>query len=195
MEEKLVELIRWGGYAVLVVMVFSETGLLAGFFLPGDSLLVTAGLVATTSDALNIWLLILLLSAAAIAGDSTGYAIGYHLGPRLFTRKDSWLFHKDHVERTQAFFDRYGAKTIVLARFVPIVRTFAPTLAGVGNMRYRTFVTFNVIGGIAWVASMTLAGYWLGRLVPDIESKLHWIIAMVIIASFIPIIRELRRKP
>lgn len=187
------ELIRWGGYAVLAAIVFSETGLLAGFFLPGDSLLVTAGLAATTGDVLNIWLLILVLSAAAILGDSTGYAIGYHLGPRLFTRKDTWLFRKDHVERTQLFFERHGAKTIVLARFVPVVRTFAPTLAGVGKMRYRTFVTFNILGGIGWVASMTLAGYSLGRLIPDIESKLHWIVVVVIVLSFLPILLELRR--
>lgn len=190
------ELIRWGGYAVLIAIVFAETGLLAGFFLPGDSLLVTAGLLASGSGVLNIWVLILALSAAAIAGDSTGYVIGYHLGPRLFAREDSRLFHKDHVARTQRFYDKYGPKTIVLARFVPIVRTFAPTLAGIGKMRYRTFVTFNVIGGIAWVTSMTLAGYSLGRLIPDIESKLHWVIAIVIVLSFLPILRELRRaKP
>ncbi|MBI4323452.1 MAG: VTT domain-containing protein [Candidatus Omnitrophica bacterium] len=183
------ELIRWGGYAVLVVIVFSETGLLAGFFLPGDSLLVTAGLLATT-PALNIWLLIVMLSAAAIAGDSAGYAIGYHLGPRLFRRENSWLFHKDHVARTQRFYDKYGPKTIVLARFVPIVRTFAPTLAGVGKMRYRTFLLFNIAGGVGWVAGMTLAGYGLGRLIPDIERKLHWVIAIVIGLSLLPIVHE-----
>ena len=184
------ELIRWGGYAVLIAIVFAETGLLAGFFLPGDSLLVTAGLLATTGEPLNIWLLIVMLSAAAIAGDSTGYAIGYHLGPRLFRRENSWLFHKDHVARTQRFYDKYGPKTIVLARFVPIVRTFAPTLAGVGKMRYRTFLLFNIAGGVGWVAAMTLAGYGLGRLIPDIERKLHWVIAIVIVLSLLPIAHE-----
>ena len=184
------ELIRWGGYAVLIAIVFAETGLLAGFFLPGDSLLVTAGLLATTGEPLNIWLLIVMLSAAAIAGDSTGYAIGYHLGPRLFRRENSWLFHKDHVARTQRFYDKYGPKTIVLARFVPIVRTFAPTLAGVGKMRYRTFLLFNIAGGVGWVAGMTLAGYGLGRLIPDIERKLHWVIAIVIGLSLLPILHE-----
>lgn len=184
------ELIRWGGYAVLIAIVFAETGLLAGFFLPGDSLLVTAGLLATTGEPLNIWLLIVMLSAAAIAGDSTGYAIGYHLGPRLFRRENSWFFHKDHVARTQRFYDKYGPKTIVLARFVPIVRTFAPTLAGVGKMRYRTFLLFNIAGGTGWVAGMTLAGYGLGRLVPDIERKLHWVIAIVIGLSLLPIVYE-----
>ena len=184
------ELIRWGGYTVLTVIIFAETGLLAGFFLPGDSLLVTAGLLAATHGTLNIWLLIALLSVAAIAGDSTGYAIGYHLGSRLFTREDSPLFHKDHLVRTQRFYERYGPKTIVLARFVPIVRTCAPTVAGVGKMRYPRFLAFNILGGIGWVASMTLAGYFLGRSIPHIERQLHWVIGLVIILSFVPILRE-----
>ena len=187
---QLDELIRWGGYTVLVAIVFAETGLLAGFFLPGDSLLVTAGLIVAADGVLNIWVLVALLSIAAIAGDSTGYAIGYHLGPRIFNREDSRLFHKDHVARTQRFYDKYGAKTIVIARFVPIVRTFAPTIAGVGKMRYRTFLLFNVAGGIGWVLSMTLAGFFLGRSIPDIERHLHWVIGIVILLSFLPIIRE-----
>ena len=185
-------LIRWGGYTVLAAIVFAETGLLAGFFLPGDSLLVTAGLVAANDGVLSIWRLILLLGAAAVAGDSTGYAIGYHLGPRIFTREDSRFFHKDHLRRTQRFYERYGAKTIILARFVPIVRTFAPTVAGVGKMRYRTFASYNVIWGIGWVASMALAGYWLGRSIPDIERHLHWVIGVVIFVSFLPILHEWR---
>ena len=186
------ELIRWGGYTVLAVIVFAETGLLVGFFLPGDSLLVTAGLVAAADGVLNAWWLVALLSAAAVAGDSTGYAIGYHIGPRLFNREDSRLFHKDHVARTQRFYAKYGSKTIVLARFVPIVRTFAPTVAGVGKMPYRTFLAFNVAGGIGWVASMTLAGYFLGRSIPDIERHLHWVILIVIAVSFLPILHEWR---
>jgi membrane-associated protein len=185
------ELIRWGGYAVLVGIVFAETGLLAGFFLPGDSLLVTAGIVATTGE-LSLWWLVVLLSLAAIAGDSTGYAIGYHLGPRLFTRDDSLFFHKDHLLRTQRFYERHGSKTIVLARFVPIVRTFAPTVAGMGKMHYRTFLTFNVLGGIGWVVSMTLAGYGLGRSIPHLEQRIHWVIAVVIVLSFLPILHEWR---
>ena len=183
-------LIRWGGYTVLVAVVFAETGLLAGFFLPGDSLLVTAGLVAAMDGVLNIWALILVLSLAAILGDSTGYAIGYHLGPRLFSREDSRFFRRDHLVRTQRFYEQYGAKTIVLARFVPIVRTFAPTVAGVGKMRYPRFLVFNIAGGLGWVASMTLAGYWLGRLVPNIERKIHWVIATVILVSFLPLAKE-----
>jgi len=183
-------LIRWGGAAVLAGIVFAETGLLAGFFLPGDSLLVTAGLLAASDHLLNLWVLVPLLSAAAIAGDSTGYAIGYYLGPRIFCRDDSRWFHRRHLIRTQAFYERYGAKTIVLARFVPIVRTFAPTVAGAGRMRYATFLTFNILGGVAWVASMTLAGYGLGRSVPHIERHIHYVIAVVIVLSFIPLGRE-----
>lgn len=188
------ELIRWGGYTVLVVIVFAETGLLAGFFLPGDSLLVTAGLLAAGSPTLHIGALIGLLCAAAIAGDNAGYAIGYHLGPRVFRREDSRLFHKDHLIRTQHFYERHGAKTIVLARFIPIIRTFAPTVAGVGRMRYRTFLVFNVLGGVGWVLSTTLAGYWLGRSIPHIERQLHWIIAVIILLSVLPLVREWRRS-
>jgi len=184
------ELIRWGGYLVLVVIVFAETGLLAGFFLPGDSLLVTAGLVSAVDHTLDVWVLNIVLSLAAIVGDTVGYWIGYHLGPRIFSREDSFFFHKDHLRRTQKFYEKYGAKTIVLARFIPIVRTFAPTVAGVGKMRYVRFLVYNVAGGIGWVASMTLAGYFLGRSIPNIEKQIHWVISVVIILSFIPIIRE-----
>ncbi len=184
------ELIQWGGYVVLVVIVFAETGLLAGFFLPGDSLLVTAGLIAAVDHTLNIGMLNLILSFAAIAGDTTGYWIGYHLGPRIFSREDSFFFHKGHLERTKKFYEKYGNKTIVIARFVPIVRTFAPTVAGVGRMRYLQFLTYNIVGGIAWVAGMTLGGYFLGRSIPNIEKQIHWVIGIVILLSFIPILRE-----
>ena len=193
------ELIRIGGYVVITAIVFAETGLLIGCFLPGDSLLVTAGLVAAGEGTINIGVLVILLSLAAIAGDSTGYAIGYHLGPRIFSREDSRVFHKSHLVRTQRFYEQYGAKTIILARFMPIVRTFAPTVAGVGRMRYRTFLVFNVLGGIGWVLSMTLTGYFLGRSVPNIDRYLHWIIGVIIILSVSPLLREWhlarRRKP
>ena len=184
------ELIRWGGYTVLVLIVFAETGLLAGFFLPGDSLLVTAGLIAAVENTVNIWMLNLLLSLAAIVGDTTGYWIGHHLGPRIFKREDSFFFHKDHLARTQKFYEKYGPKTIVLARFVPIVRTFAPTVAGVGRMAYKKFLSYNVIGGIGWVLAMTSAGYFLGRSIPNIEKQIHWVILIVITLSFIPLLRE-----
>ena len=184
------ELIRWGGYTVLVLIVFAETGLLAGFFLPGDSLLVTAGLLAAVEGTVNLWTLNFLLSLAAIIGDTTGYWIGHYMGPRIFTREDSFFFHKDHLRRTQKFYDKYGNKTIVLARFIPIVRTFAPTVAGVGRMAYRRFLAYNVIGGVTWVMSMTFIGYFLGHSIPDIEKKIHWVILIVIVISFIPLLKE-----
>ncbi len=186
------ELIRLGGYLVLVAIVFAETGLLVGFFLPGDSLLITAGVVAAGTSQLNIHVLVVLLSIAAIVGDSTGYAIGYQIGQRLFQRPDSRFFRREHLIRTQRFYERYGAKTIVLARFVPIVRTLAPTVAGAARMRYSTFLCYNILGGVAWVASMTLAGYWLGRGIPTIERQLHWVIGIVILLSCLPILQEWR---
>jgi len=188
------DLVRWGGYAVLVAIVFVETGLLVGFFLPGDSLLITAGLVAFTSPALNIWWLMVLLSVAAIVGDSVGYAIGWRAGPRLFTRPKSRLFNPAHIERTRAFYARYGAKTIVIARFVPIVRTFAPVVAGVGQMEYRRFLLYNVAGGVGWVTSMTGAGYLLGQTIPNIADRLPLIVLIVILLSLIPIVVELVRE-
>ena len=187
------DLVRWGGYAVLVTIVFVETGLLVGFFLPGDSLLITAGLVAATG-ALNIWWLNLLLAVAAVVGDSVGYAIGWRAGPRLFSRPKSLLFNPRHIERTRAFYARHGAKTIVIARFVPIVRTFAPVVAGVGQMEYRRFLFYNVAGGVGWVTSMTWAGYLLGQTVPNISDHIHIVILIVILLSLIPIVVELVRE-
>jgi membrane-associated protein len=187
------DLVRWGGYAVLVVIVFTETGLLVGFFLPGDSLLITAGLVAA-AGALDIWLLNLLLSIAAVVGDSVGYAIGARLGPRLFTREKSLLFNPRHVERTRRFYERHGARTIVIARFVPIVRTFAPVVAGVGQMPYRRFLLYNVAGGVGWVVSMTWTGYLLGQTIPNVDRHIHIIVAIVIVLSVIPIVVEIVRE-
>ena len=190
-------LVRWGGYIVLTTIVFTETGLLIGFFLPGDSLLITAGLVAATG-ALNIWWLNLLLCVAAVVGDSVGYAIGKRIGPALFTREKSLLFNPKHIERTRLFYERHGAKTIVIARFVPIVRTFAPVVAGVGMMQYRRFITYNVAGGVGWVVSMTWAGYLLGHAIPDINRHIHIVVIVVIVLSFVPIavevLRERRRR-
>ena len=191
------DLIRWGGYAVLVAIVFTETGLLVGFFLPGDSLLITAGLVAA-SGSLDIWWLNVLLILAAIAGDSVGYSIGFRTGPRIFTREDSLLFSRRHLVRTREFYERYGGKTIVLARFIPILRTFAPVVAGVGQMAYRRFLFFNVFGGIGWVAGLTWAGYLLGRTVPNIDQHVHLVVIIVIVLSVLPIVGEIikarRRK-
>lgn len=180
------DLIRWGGYAVLAAIVFTETGLLVGLFLPGDSLLVTAGLLAGTG-ALNIWWLNVLLMGAAIVGDSVGYAIGFRTGPRIFTREESLLFSRRHLVRTRDFYERYGGKTIVLARFIPIFRTFAPVVAGVGQMAYRRFLFFNVFGGIGWVASLTWAGYLLGQTIPNVEQHVHVIVIIVVVLSVVPI--------
>jgi membrane-associated protein len=185
-------LIQWGGYGVLFAIVFAETGLLIGFFLPGDSLLFTAGLLAA-NGTLNIWYLNALLIVAAVVGDSLGYAIGRRLGPRVFTREKSLLFNPAHVERTRRFYEKYGAKTIVIARFVPIVRTFAPTVAGVGQMEYRRFVFYNVAGGVGWVVTMTGAGYLLGQST-NIGSYIHLVVPIVIVLSFIPIAVELLRE-
>jgi membrane-associated protein len=189
----LLDLVRWGGYVVLAAIVFIETGLLVGFFLPGDSLLISAGLVAA-AGGLNIWWLNLVLCIAAIAGDSVGYAIGRRLGPRLFTRPQSLLFNPAHVERTRRFYERHGSKTIVIARFVPIIRTFAPVVAGVGQMEYRRFIFYNVAGGIGWVTSMTWAGYLLGSAVPNIGDHIHIVVGIVILLSLIPIFVELIRE-
>jgi len=186
-------LIQWGGYILLVGIVFTETGLLVGLFLPGDSLLITAGLLAGAGK-LDIWWLNALLIAAAIVGDSTGYAIGVRLGPRIFTRPKSLLFNPTHVERTQRFYEKYGAKTIVIARFVPIIRTFAPVLAGVGRMRYARFLFYNMAGGIGWVASMTWAGYLLGQTVPNISKHIHVLVIVIIVLSCIPIAVEVYRE-
>lgn len=187
------DLVKWGGYVALTAIVFVETGLLIGFFLPGDSLLITAGLVAAAGH-LDIWRINLLLSLAAVLGDSTGYAIGRRLGPRLFTRPQSLLFNPRHVERTRAFYARHGAKTIVIARFVPIVRTFAPVVAGVGQMEYRQFFFYNVAGGVGWVTSMTWAGYLLGQTIPNVAERIHIVVGVVIVLSLIPIFVELIRE-
>ena len=191
------DLIRWGGYVLLFGIVFTETGLLIGFFLPGDSLLITAGVVAA-AGGLNIWWLNALLVVAAITGDSVGYAIGARLGPRLFTRSKSMLFNPRHIERTRGFYARHGPKTIVIARFVPIIRTFAPVVAGVGEMEYHRFLFYNVAGGVGWVTSMTWAGYLLGRAIPNIGDYVHVVVVVVIILSVIPIgievLRERRRR-
>jgi len=191
------DLIRWGGYVLLFGIVFTETGLLIGFFLPGDSLLITAGVVAA-AGGLNIWLIDVLLIVAAVTGDSVGYTIGARLGPRLFARPKSLLFNPRHIERTRAFYARHGSKTIVIARFVPIIRTFAPVVAGVGQMEYHRFLLYNVAGGVGWVTSMTWAGYLLGRVIPNISDYVHIVVVVVIVLSVIPIgveiLRERRRR-
>ncbi len=187
------DIIAWGGYIALFIIVFTETGLMVGFFLPGDSLLVTAGLFAAKGN-LNIFYLIVLLSLAAILGDSCSYWIGKKAGHALFHKEDSRLFKKKHLLAAQEFYDKHGGKTIVLARFVPIIRTFAPVIAGVAKMQYRRFVLFNVFGGIFWVTSMLLIGYYLGKLIPNIDKNIEWVIMIVIFLSILPIFIEYYRE-
>ena len=180
-------LITWAGYVGLTIIIFAETGLLIGFFLPGDSLLVTAGLIASQGVGdLNVYLLGTILSIAAIVGDSVGYAFGRATGPRIFSREDSRFFRKAHLIKAHEFYQRHGGKTIVLARFMPIVRTFAPVVAGVANMDYRQFVFYNVFGGLLWIWSMLFTGYFLGRYVPGIDEHIEKVILVVIFLSILP---------
>ena len=183
------DLIRWGGHGVLILIIFSETGVMAGFFLPGDSLLVTAGVLAA-AGVLNIWVLLIELSAAAVLGDSVNYAVGRRIGPAIFTREDSLFFNRGHLLRAHAFYEKYGSKTIVIARFIPIVRTFAPVVAGVGEMDYSKFIFYNLLGGIGWVVLMLMGGYSLGRYIPHMDKHLHEVILLVIILSLLPPIFE-----
>jgi membrane-associated protein len=178
---------------VIVLVVFAESGLLVGFFLPGDSFLFAAGLVAGVEGRPNVLLIVLLAFAGAVAGDQVGYAIGRRTGPRLFQREDSRLFKQSYVHKAHDFFERHGAKAIVLARFVPIVRTFTPVLAGVSGMRYRTFVTFNVIGGALWASLATLLGWGLGKRYPKIENYLTPAAILIVLVSVAPMAFELWR--
>jgi membrane-associated protein len=179
------ELIRMAGLIGLIAIVFAETGLMIGFFLPGDSLLITAGLFAFKGD-LNIWTLNIALILAAIIGDATGYYIGRRTGQALYSRPNSLLFRRDHLIKTHEFYEKHGGKTIIIARFMPIVRTFAPVVAGAAEMTYRNFAIYNVVGALLWVLSMTLTGYFLGAVVPDIEKQIHKVVAVVIFLSLLP---------
>jgi len=179
------ELIRLGGMTGLILIVFAETGLMVGFFLPGDSLLVTAGLFAAKGDLDITWLNVALI-LSAIVGDATGYWIGYRTGKALYSRPDSFFFRRQHLIRTHEFYEKHGGKTIVIARFMPIIRTFAPVVAGAASMTYRRFAIYNIAGGIAWVTSMTLTGFFLGRTIPDIEKHIHVVVAVVIFLSLLP---------
>jgi membrane-associated protein len=178
-------------YGILFLIVFCETGLVVTPFLPGDSLLFVAGTVAG-AGSMNVHLLSILLLLAAVLGDSLNYAIGHYIGPKVFKYEDSWFFKKAHVERTHRFFERHGGKTIVLARFVPIIRTYAPFVAGIGAMDYRRFLLFNVTGAAAWVGALTYAGYFFGNL-PAVKNNLSLVILGIIIASISPGIIELLR--
>ena len=181
-------LVQWAGYVGLTIIIFVETGTLA-FFLPGDSLLVTAGLLAAQPTfGLNVWMLGAILSVAAIAGDTVSYAIGRQLGPRLFTREDSFWLNKKHLKAAHEFYERHGGKTIIMARFVPIIRTFAPVVAGAAEMRYGSFLSFNVFGGLGWVWSMLLCGYWLGQLIPGLDKHIEKMAIVIILISVLPMV-------
>ncbi len=188
----LEELVIWAGYVGLFAIIFSETGLLVGFFLPGDSLLVTAGLlIASGKVPLDFGWLNVLLCIAAISGDAVGYWFGGRIGPMLYDRPRSRWFRREQLLRTKEFYERYGGITIVLARFMPFARTFAPVVAGIAGMTYRRFAIFNVTGGIGWIVSMTSTGYFLGQTIPGIEERIEYIIAIVIFISILPILIKL----
>jgi membrane-associated protein len=178
-------LVRWGGTLLVCFIVFIETGFFVGFFLPGDSLLVTAGVFAATGYLDLRWLL-LLVTLCAIVGDQIGYWIGRFAGKALYRREDSLFFRRSHLERAHKFYEKYGGKTVILARFVPIVRTFCPPVAGAAGMPYRRYLIYDIFGGVLWVNSMVLGGYFLGRAVPNINQNIHWVIAVVIFLSILP---------
>ncbi len=181
----LPDLILWGGLFGLTVIIFSETGLLIGVFLPGDSLLVTAGLIAARGY-LNVYSLAPVLTLAAIFGNSLGYFIGRATGPRVFNRENSLFFNKKHAMRAHEFYEKYGRGTIVLAQFMPIIRTFSPVIAGVGGMKFRQFITFNILGAFVWVWSMVGIGYFLGSYIPGIDQHIEWVVVIVVFISILP---------
>lgn len=181
-------IIQWGGYPVLALIIFLETGAMVAF-LPGDSLLFVAGLYAAKGD-LNIVVLNVLLSAMAILGDATSYTIGARVGPKIFSRPSSRFLKPEHIQAAHDFYEKHGGKAIIIARFVPLVRTFVPVVAGVAGMSYRNFATFNVIGGISWVSSMTLGGYFLGSWFPDLGKHIEKVIIVIVLLSVLPMIIE-----
>ncbi|HEX6271897.1 MAG TPA: DedA family protein [Polyangiaceae bacterium] len=195
-----VHLVEWGNalgpwlYVALFLIIFCETGLVVTPFLPGDSLLFAIGaLAAAPNSPINVWLIIPFLIIAAILGDAVNYSIGNRVGPKVFRSEGSFFFNKKHLVRTQDFYERYGGKTIIIARFVPIIRTFAPFVAGIGQMRYRRFFSFNVIGAISWVVIFIPAGFWFGNL-PFVKKQFHYVIFAIIFLSILPAIIEIARE-
>jgi len=181
----LTEILPTIGLLGIFAIVFAESGLLIGFFLPGDSILFTAGFLAS-QGIFNIKLLVPLCFVGAVAGDSVGYEIGKKFGRKLFLKKESAFFHKENLRKAEQFYEKHGKKTIILARFIPVIRTFAPIVAGIGNMHYKTFISYNVFGGFFWAVGVTMAGYFLGNLIPDVDKYLLPIIAIIIIVSVSP---------
>lgn len=179
------ENIARAGILAVAAIIFAESGLLIGFFLPGDSLLFTAGFLAS-QGLLNIHVLAAACFIAAVVGDSVGYTIGHKMGPRLLTKPDGKIFKRKYIAQSEAFYEKHGKKTIIIARFTPIVRTFAPIVAGVGKMHYRTFLTYNVIGAALWTLGITYAGYYLGRIIPGAEKYLEPVVLLVVLISLSP---------
>lgn len=193
--EGMKDVIRNGGYIALFLIIFAETGLLIGFFLPGDSLLVTTGLlIATGVVDMNIYLLNVLLIIAAITGDALGYYIGNKMGHKLYDKPDGKIFKREHIIKTHEFYEKHGGKTIIIARFIPIIRTFAPVVAGAADMTYKKFATYNIIGGVLWITSTTFLGYGLGNTIPNVTDYLHYIIGIVILLSIMPPIYEILKE-
>lgn len=190
--EGLKELIRSGGAPLVCVIVFIETGFFVGFFLPGDSLLVTAGIFAAAGVVPLRWLLFPVMGCA-IAGDQIGYWIGRSAGKALYTREESFFFRRSHLQRAHDFYEKYGGRAVIFARFVPIVRTFCPPVAGAAFMPYARYVGFDILGGVFWVGTMILGGYFLGRSVPNIGQRIHYVIAVVVILSLLPAIVSIWR--
>ena len=198
-----VHLNAWAGtlgpwlYVVLFAVVFCETGLVVTPFLPGDSLLFAAGALASRAGSpINLWILIPVIFAAAVIGDSVNYEIGKWLGPKVFTRKDSWLLNQNHLHKANTFYEKYGGKTIILARFIPIIRTFAPFVAGIGKMTYLHFISYNIIGAAMWVLLFVFGGYWFADL-PLVQNHFHYVIVAIIVISVLPAVYEVwaeRRK-
>jgi len=182
-------IIKTAGLIGIFFIIFAESGLFFGFFLPGDSLLFTAGILAS-QNYLHIAILTVGAFVFAVLGDNTGYWFGKKLGPKIFTKEESAFFHREHIKRAQQFYDKYGNKTIFLARFIPIVRTFAPIVAGVGDMKYKNFLTYNILGGFFWSFGLILSGYFLGGSIPNIDKYLLPIILLIIVISFLPLLYE-----
>ncbi len=182
------------GIGMVSGIVFAESGLLFGFFLPGDSLLLTAGILAS-QGYINIAFLLVFSFVAAVVGDNVGYTTGKRLGRRLFNKKESRVFKPEHLVSAQNFYEKHGGKTIILARFVPLIRTFAPIVAGMGNMKYSTFFLYNLVGGLLWAVGVTLIGYFLGRLIPDVDKYLLLVIGVVVFVSMLPTFWHVFKEP
>lgn len=185
--EGLRQLIQWGGATLVCIVVFVETGLFVGFFLPGDSLLITAGIFSAAGDIPLKWLLLPVMFCA-IVGDQLGYWIGRGMGAALYRREDSLFFRRSHLQRAHEFYEKYGGRAVILARFAPIIRTFCPPVAGAAKMPYAKYLTYDIFGGVIWVGTMILGGYFLGRSIPNIGQRIHYVIAIVVFLSLLPAI-------